>query len=80
MYGTRDAPAVWQDDLEASLVDLGFTACVNTPCLYINTKTDIRIVAHVDDLLCEGDCHHLRAFVRGLEQKYELKHAILGPD
>lgn len=67
MYGTRDAPVVWQEHLEAPLVELGFTACVPTPCVYYNATTDVLIVAHVDDMLCEGDGQILRELVKSLD-------------
>ena len=33
MYGTRDAPAVWQEEVEKTMKALGFTPCMSTPCL-----------------------------------------------
>ena len=79
MYGTRDAPAVWQEELENTLMQLGFTSCLSTPCLYYNADLDIRIVAHVDDMMVLGEKGKLIKFEEELRKKYELKSEILGP-
>ena len=79
MYGTRDAPAVWQTELESKLCDLGFTGCITTPCLYIQKSTGVRVVAHVDDLLCEGRKEDLEKFLEEFSKKFEVKHTMVGP-
>ena len=52
MYGTRDAPQVWQGEVQKTMKKLGFSASVATPCLYVNEITGVKVVAHVDDFLC----------------------------
>ena len=79
MYGTRDAPAVWQEELENTLRQLGFSTCISTPCLYYNAELDIRIVAHVDDLMITGEKSKLLEFEKKLRDIYEIKSSILGP-
>ena len=54
MYGTRDAPAEWQAELERAMIKLGFRPVVSTPCLYCHSLLDVRVVGHVDDLICVG--------------------------
>ena len=54
MYGTRDAPAVWQKLVRQTLVNLGFTPSKTCACVYVHHVRKIRIVAHVDDFLCTG--------------------------
>ncbi len=80
MYGTRDAPAVWQDELEGTLKELGFVSILSTPCLYYHEELDIRIVAHVDDMMVTGNKGELIKFEKKLSGKYEVKSTILGPD
>ena len=80
LYGTRDAPAVWQEELERTLRNLGFRACMVTPCLYVHQGTGVRIVAHVDDLLVEGDKDELHTFLKQLSAKYDVKSTVLGPE
>ena len=38
MYGTRDAPAEWQAELERTMIKLGFRPVVSTPCLYCHSS------------------------------------------
>lgn len=79
MYGTRDAPAAWQDEVEKTMKNLGFEPCVSTPCLYYHPETKVRVVAHVDDMMCVGDKDELDEFLTLLKSKYKLTSTILGP-
>ena len=54
MYGTRDAPAEWQAELERTMIKLGFRPVVSTPCLYCHSSLNVRVVGHVDDFMCVG--------------------------
>ena len=68
MYGTRDAPAVWQEELESTLKAMGFTSCISTPCLYFHEGLDLRVVAHVDDMKVVGDKQKLKEFEKKLSE------------
>ena len=46
MYGTQDAPSVWQQLVRQMLTGLGFTPSTTVACLYFNAKTRVSIVAH----------------------------------
>ena len=59
--------------------DLGFKPCISTPCLYYHMETKVRIVAHVDDMMCVGDKDELDKFLILLKGKYKLTSTILGP-
>ena len=62
MYGLRDAPQIWQRVVHQMLICHGFTYLSTTQCVYVNLKTAITIVAHVDDLLCLGTHRYLKDF------------------
>ena len=79
MYGTRDAPVEWQAELERTMVQLGFVAVQSTPCLYYHAKSGVRVVGHVDDLMCVGSKTSLVKFLDDLKKKYQLTAKILGP-
>ena len=79
MYGTRDAPAAWQEEVERTMTELGFRRCVSTPCLYAHPDTGVYVVAHVDDMMCVGDKEALQKFKADLEKKYKLTSTYLGP-
>ena len=79
MYGTRDAPAVWQQEVRQTMAELGFKPCLATPCLYVNEETGVMVVAHVDDMLCTGDEKELEDLRKKISAKYEIKSTMLGP-
>ena len=80
MYGTRDASAAWQADLEKTMIELGFRPVVSTPCLCYHPLWRIRVVGHVDDLMCVGPRSGLDIFLEKLKVVYELTLKFLGPD
>jgi len=79
MYGTRDAPQVWQGEVRRTLEEMGFTTSIGTPCTYYNEGTDVRVVAHVDDFLVTGPREELQRFRKELGVRYKLKSTMLGP-
>ena len=78
MYGTRDAPAVWQQEVKKTMTELGFSACLATPCVYYNAKTKVRVVVHVDDMLCTGSEEELVKLRGRISEKYQITSAIIG--
>ena len=62
MYGLRDAPQVWQEEVRRILGGLGFKESITAPCVYFNEKSGLRLVTHVDDFLCIGPGEELRSF------------------
>ena len=49
LYGTRDAPMLWQGTLRAALVSMGFKETITIPGVYCHMSRDIELCAHVDD-------------------------------
>ena len=60
MYGTRDAPAIWQQEVRRVLTAIGFRKCSTTPCVYHRPEKDIRVVTHVDEFLATGPDEELQ--------------------
>ena len=54
MYGTRDAPMIWQDHLRETLLNMKFKESVTHPGVFQRETRDILLCVHVDDLLCTG--------------------------
>ena len=79
LYGTRDAPQIWQEELRGTMEELGYQTCLSNPGMYIHPATGVKALAHVDDVMAIGAKHHLQELQQQLNQKYELKHHILGP-
>ena len=80
MYGTRDAPAAWQAELEKAMIEMGFRPVVTIPCLYHHPSWRIRVVGLVDDLMCVGPRSGLDIFLEKLKCVYEFISKFLGPD
>ena len=62
MYGTRDAPQVWQEEVRGTMNPLGFQECVTQPGIYYNEEMALQVVSHVDDFLCVGPRQALEKF------------------
>ena len=78
MYGTRDALAVWQSEVERTMKEAGFKPSPATLCVYFNETTNVRVVVHVDDFLCIGPELGLANLRRCLQNKYVIKFELLG--
>merc|ERR1711994_619524 len=66
MYGLRDAPQVWQEEVRRILSGMGFCESITSPCVYYNSRSGIRVVTHVDDFLCVGPKKSLELFYKEL--------------
>ena len=54
LYGTKQAPMNWNDELNASLIELGFTRCKADTCMYVKQSKTGRMIllgVFVDDLV-----------------------------
>ena len=80
MYGTRDAPMIWQDHLRKTLLDMKFKESVTQPGVFQHETRDIRLCIHVDDLLCTGVRDDLMWLNLQLLKEYELEKKLMGDD
>ena len=80
MYGLRDAPLIWQKVVREMLEKRGFEALVSAQCVYVNKRTGVIVVAHVDDFLCQGDKREMEKFLEDLKKEYECGGVMLGPE
>ena len=78
MYGTRDAPMIWQDHLRKTLLDMKFKESVTHPGLFQHDTRDIVLCVHVDDLLCTGVRDDLLRLKSQLLKDYELETKLMG--
>ncbi len=75
LYGLRDSPQLWYEELASKLRELGLEACPEEPCLFYTKDRDVFLVFYVDDILIafarrsEQATQHL---IAGLKQAYEL--------
>ena len=48
LYGTRDAPMIWQDCLRCQMKLLGFKESLRSPCMFHRETKGVEMIAHVD--------------------------------
>ena len=80
MYGTRDAPAVWQRLVRKVLLEQGFESSRTTACLYRHPERHLKVIAHVDDFLVSGPRRELHTLRKDLQEGYEVDGEILGDE
>ena len=80
MYGLREAPQIWAEEVENTLKELGYRVLVGTPCVYINDVDGTHVLVHVDDFMCLGSEGALKRLEAGIKKRFEVKVKILGPD
>ena len=80
MYGTRDAPMIWQDYLRETLLDVKFKEYVTHPGVFQHETRDILLCVHVDDLLCAGVRDNQLWRKKQLLRTYELETLLMGDD
>ena len=54
MYGLRDAPQVWQQEVRRILGGMGYCESKTSPCVYANPRTEVRIVTRRRLLVCRA--------------------------
>ena len=54
LYGTRDAPLLWQADVARVLSKLGFIQGVAHPCVFHHPSKQLALTFHVDDFAVVG--------------------------
>ena len=72
LYGTRDAPLIWQDCLRGQMKLLRFIESLRAPCMFYHETKDVQTIAHVDDLFED--------VYRGLADAFEMKCTDAGPE
>ena len=81
LYGTRDAPSLWERFAAAQLEALGFVRGMASPCVFRHTSRDLAVVLHGDDFVFAGADADLDWAHRELEVKMLLKRVgTLGGD
>ena len=80
MYGTWDAPAVWQKVVKEAMLSLGFVCSSSNPSVFRHERRDILVVTHVDDFLCCAQRDDLDWLWKSLSKRYTLKSKVLGPN
>ena len=80
MYGTRDAPQIWQKEVQKALEEVGFEMSILQPSVYFHKEKNMLVIVHVDDFLCSGNLEAVEWLYETLKQKYDLKKDLLVKD
>ena len=78
LYGTRDAPLIWQDCLRCQMKLLGFKESLRAPCMFYHKTRDVEMIAHVNDLFVVGCLKDDQDVCRGLAGAFEMKCTYAG--
>ena len=77
LYGTCDAPQIWQFEVRRTLENLGFRRCALQPSVYIHDAKEILLVIHVDDFLVAASQDALDWVYKEVSKVYELKQKMI---
>ena len=80
LYGTRDAAQNWSIEYTRMLEQVGFVAGKASPCNFTHRTRDLSVTVHGDDFTTTGPESELIWLRSAMEQKYEIKSSILGPE
>ena len=78
LYGTRDAPQLWQRTLGKVLKELGFCSSKLQPGVFRHKARDIIMVTHVDDFLVAGPPEELEWVRDKLREHFEVNGQMIG--
>lgn len=75
LYGFKQSPKIWQDDVQEFLVSIGFVQCEIDHCIYIRSdpvhQKFTAVYVHVDDLAITGN--DIEVFKTEISLKWEME-------
>eukprot|EP00971_Amphidinium_carterae_P205361 4076051-Amphidinium_carterae.1 len=74
LYGLRTSPKQWQEHVSTILKEMGFNRLKSDACIFGNVKTNVYLMAYVDDLLVVGNPLTVKPFLEQFKVKLKLKH------
>lgn len=77
LYGTRDAPQIWQHEVRKTLKQMGFRQSTLQPSVYVHDEMEIMLVVHVDDFLVAASQEALDWVYNEMSKVYELKKTVV---
>ena len=78
LYGTRDAPQLWQKTLTAVLLKIGFKGIQLQPGFFVHGSRELVMVTHVDDFLIGGPPEELIWLTAELKKHFEISGVMFG--
>ena len=78
LYGTRDAAANFQKEVQGFMKKIGFRVGRYNQCTYHHATRGLKSLVHGDDFVTTGDRKDCRWFNEMLEKRFEIKTKIIG--
>ncbi|MBW0533962.1 hypothetical protein O181_073677 [Austropuccinia psidii MF-1] len=76
IYGLKQVPLAWYQQLKQWLLQAGFSACVLDPCIFFcSRRTMTWLYIHVDDIAIFGK--DVYSFIKEISQEFDIKD--MGP-
>ncbi|CCE34829.1 related to retrotransposon HobS hobase [Claviceps purpurea 20.1] len=75
LYGLRDSPQLWFEELSSKLKKLGLIPSLEEPCLFYTEARDVFLIFFVDDIIIAYHRDHkdkAEALIAGLKSYFEL--------
>ena len=73
MYGTQDAPNIWQQHYTQLLIKAGYLRGKSNGSVFYHPTLGVRVLVHGDDFMALGDAEALKEVDALLRSAYELK-------
>eukprot|EP00973_Karenia_brevis_P096115 12430674-Karenia_brevis.AAC.1 len=80
MYGTRKAAQNWQNCVNKTLYNMGFSSGASSPCIFWHRERDIVTMVHGDDFVSAGGKEDLKWMSERLTEQFEISTEIIGPE
>lgn len=75
LYGLKQSPKMWQDNVQQYLVSIGFVQCESDHCTYIRSDSESKmftaVYVHVDDLAITGN--DIERFKKEVSSKWDME-------
>ena len=78
MYGTRDAPANWQEEIAKNMKSWQFSRGLYNSWTYRHRDRDLQVLVHGDDFVAVGSLDGVTWFKDMLEGRFKIKCHVLG--
>ena len=78
LYGTRDAAANFQQEVQRFMRDIGFRCGKYNVCTFWHPKRDLKTMVHGDDFVTSGERDDLQWLKEQMEKRFEIKTQTIG--
>ena len=70
LYGLKEAPLSWFEQLSEALAEIGFNSLRFDPCVFISADHKIIVVVYVDDITTAGSRSDINRLIDHLRSRF----------